>query len=200
LSGRWMVFIDGENLTSRGEQLASLEGLSLTRGPFYEPGVFVWMPTVSPAVIHHVLASQEQDWQWVRELDENGTRAHYYTTAVGSEDVRDAHRGALWNLGFSPYVFKKEKSTSKTKGVDVTLTKDVLSHAFQDNYDAAFLVAGDGDYVPLVEEVKRRGKIVYVAFFDGNPTLGMSSDLRLASDRFISLNKTFVATWSARQT
>ena len=43
----------------------------------------------------------------------------------------------------------------RAKGVDIALTKDLLSHAFLDNYDAVVLVAGDGDYVPVVEELKR---------------------------------------------
>ena len=33
---------------------------------------------------------------------------------------------------------------------------------FEDHYDVAVLIAGDGDYVPLVEEVKSLGKVVYV--------------------------------------
>ena len=43
---------------------------------------------------------------------------------------------------------------------------------------------GDGDYVPLVEEVKRLGKIVVCVFFDvGN---GLSPALKIACDEFRS--------------
>ena len=35
--------------------------------------------------------------------------------------------------------------TRRSKGVDIILTKDMLSHAFPGNFDAALLVAGDGD-------------------------------------------------------
>ena len=42
----------------------------------------------------------------------------------------------------------------------------MLSHAFRDNYEVAVLVAGDGDYVPVVQEVQRLGKIVFVWFFE----------------------------------
>ena len=54
-----------------------------------------------------------------------------------------------------------------------------------DNYDAAVLIAGDSDYVPLVEEVKRRGKVVYVGFFVG-PKSGLSEELKLSSDGFFT--------------
>jgi uncharacterized LabA/DUF88 family protein len=49
-----------------------------------------------------------------------------------------------------------------------------MSHTFREHFDAVLLVAGDGDYVPLVEEVKRAGKQVYVAFLAKN---GLSPNL-----------------------
>ena len=61
-----------------------------------------------------------------------------------------------------------------SKGVDIALTCDMLSHASHDNYDVAVLIAGDGDYVPLVDEVKRLGKLVHLVFFQStglNPKL-----------------------------
>ena len=64
------------------------------------------------------------------------------------------------------------------KGVDISLAKDLLSHAFLDNYDYAILYSGDGDYVPLVEEVKRIGKNVMVCFFD---TDCLNKELKLST-------------------
>jgi uncharacterized LabA/DUF88 family protein len=72
----------------------------------------------------------------------------------------------------------------KAKAVDIMLTKDLLSNAFLDNYDIAVLVAGDGDYVPVVNEIKRQGKIVLILFFRD---FGLNPKLRLAADAFISL-------------
>jgi uncharacterized LabA/DUF88 family protein len=75
-----------------------------------------------------------------------------------------------------------------------------ISHAAHfDNYDVACLVAGDGDYVPLVEEVKRLGKVVYVAFFRGEG-LGLSPELRLASDMFLEMDGFFAERWTAYTT
>jgi uncharacterized LabA/DUF88 family protein len=46
------------------------------------------------------------------------------------------------------------------------------------NYERAVLIAGDGDYVPLIEEVKRLGKRVFVRFIGAytNPELKLSAD------------------------
>jgi uncharacterized LabA/DUF88 family protein len=94
--------------------------------------------------------------------------------------------------------FKKPRNRPNSKGVDIALAKDLLSNAFRDNYDVAVVVAGDGDYVPLVEEVKRLGKIVYVAFFRGKE-LGLNPELRIASDVFWPLDDTFAYKWGEYQ-
>jgi uncharacterized LabA/DUF88 family protein len=86
-------------------------------------------------------------------------RANYYTSVVGDADKLNKVAKRLWALGFDPHVFKKARQEEKAKGVDIALTKDMLSHAFRNNYEIAVLYAGDGDYVPLVEEVKSLGKL-----------------------------------------
>jgi uncharacterized LabA/DUF88 family protein len=55
-------------------------------------------------------------------------------------------------------------------------------------------VAGDGDYVPLVDEIKRRGKNIHVAFFEGEG-LGLNPELRLRADGFRPLEQPFEISW-----
>jgi len=78
--------------------------------------------------------------------------------------------------------------------VDIALAKDFLSHAFLDNYDVAVLVAGDGNYVPLIIEVKRLGKVVYVVFFHD---FGLSTELHSAADMFFEMGQFFLERWQA---
>jgi uncharacterized LabA/DUF88 family protein len=111
---------------------------------------------------------------------------------VGDDPTLDSVRKQISGLGFNPVVFKRDSDQKKAKGVDIALTKDMLSHAFRDNYQIAVLVAGDGDYVPLVEEVKRLGKLVYVWFFADE---GLSPRLRLAADLFFDLTPIFLQEW-----
>jgi uncharacterized LabA/DUF88 family protein len=49
----------------------------------------------------------------------------------------------------------------------------------------AAIFAGDGDYVPVVEAVKRLGKHVVVGFFGDS---GMSDELRIAAYDFVNLS------------
>jgi uncharacterized LabA/DUF88 family protein len=59
----------------------------------------------------------------------------------------------------------------------------MLTHAHRGNYDLAVLVAGDEDYVPLVQAVMAEGKRVAVWFLQD----GLSDALRLEADHFYDL-------------
>lgn len=52
-------------------------------------------------------------------------------------------------------------STTFTAGVGVAV--DLVAGAYEDAYDAAYIVSADGDYVPAVEQAQRLGKTVYAA-------------------------------------
>jgi hypothetical protein len=188
MNNRWMLFVDGENFTIRAQKLAQarqheLAG-GLVGGKYYRRDCFVWYPGWG--------AGGRLNYQSDLPLDDYAIRAYYYTSLVGDEQVIGDVRARLWDLGFTPQVFKRGADQVKSKGVDIALCKDMLSHGFQNHYDAAVLIAGDGDYVPLVEEVKRQGKAVYLWFFEQE---GLNPALRLAADRFYDLSKGFLATW-----
>ncbi len=108
-------------------------------------------------------------------LDGEAIRAYYYTSLTGDGEKMNSVKDKLWQLGFTPEVFKKPDKDKKAKGVDLTIARDLLNHAFHNHYNAAVLVAGDGDYVPLVAEIKRLGKLVYVAFFANE---GLNEELK----------------------
>jgi len=183
---RWMLFVDGENLTIRGQEIARNRSsdYELTQGDLYERDVFLWFARIPPT-------SSWVPGSWAI-YQHKGIRAHYYTSVTGDDPKILAVRESLRNIGFQPEVFKKDSQQVKAKGVDVALTKDMLSHAFLHNYDAAVLIAGDGDYVPLIREVQRLGKLVFVAFFLSN---GMHRELRLAAAGIHDLMGIFEQSW-----
>ena len=184
---RWMLLVDGENFTIRAQEIAKANGITLTEGPDYLRDVFIWFPGIRPTLALTNTAGAPV------QVQKNAIRSYYYTSVVGDADRIGTVRQSLWDLGFQAEIFKKPKGQDKAKGVDIALSKDFLSHAFRDNYDVAVLVAGDGDYVPLIDEVKRLGKVVYVSFFRAS---GLNADLRLASDMFFEMDDFFVKRWS----
>lgn len=184
---RWMLFVDGENLTIRLQEFASEHGFELTAGPYYQRNTFVWIPDV-PARDATVYSGATP------RIQHSAVRAHYYTSVTGDEDLINDIRGRLWSLGFHPEVFKKARQDEKAKGVDIALTKDMLTHAFFNNYEVAVLIAGDGDYIPLVDEVKRLGKVVCLAFLSAS---GLNLNLQLKADMFAEIGSSFRVHWGA---
>lgn len=51
------------------------------------------------------------------------------------------------------------------KGDDIHLATDMLSFAYENTYDTAVLVSGDGDFVPVIKKVQKLGKKVENAYF-----------------------------------
>jgi uncharacterized LabA/DUF88 family protein len=182
---RWMLFVDGENFTIRAQDLAQKKQIALIQGDFYLEDVFVWLPKVeaTDAIIYSAAQPRIQG---------HAIRSHFYTSAEGDGDRITTIRECLWKLKFHPEVFKKTRRDQKAKGVDIALSRDMLTHAFFNNYDVAILISGDGDYVPLVSEVKRLGKVVYVAFFEDS---GLNPELRLSADLFADIGSSFLSHW-----
>lgn len=74
-----------------------------------------------------------------------------------------------FNLVLCKLIKRKIKGTEKfyyiIKEDDIHLAADMIKGAYENLYDAAVLVSGDGDFVPAVNIVKERGKKVENAYF-----------------------------------
>jgi len=51
------------------------------------------------------------------------------------------------------------------KGDDIYIATDMVSFAYENIYDTAILVSGDGDFVPTIKRVQKLGKMVENAYF-----------------------------------
>lgn len=181
---RLMAFIDGENLTMRYQNMVQ-QGRTPLKNNVYVPDVFVWNPGAVNIEAHCEIL-----------------RATYYTYAVGD----DAHikqwtdelkaidyqyrisTQELVQTGFIyPKIFKKPQRTAKRKGVDISIAVDSLCHVYGNSVDIVYLVTGDGDYKPLIDEIVRNGKRVYL----GALSDGLNPVLPNIVDRFFDLDDKF---------
>jgi len=178
-----MLFVDGENLTIQGQKHFESR---LVPGREFKKDIFVWFP--EQRATGSMFGSN-----FAPDLYGEAVRAHYYTSLTGTDEDVIAVRAALRMIGFEPRVFKREVKGRPSKGVDIALATDLLGHAFRNNLDAAVLIAGDGDYVPMIEEVKRLGKRVYVAFLAQDS--GLNPRLQVAADEFFPLERWFERSW-----
>jgi uncharacterized LabA/DUF88 family protein len=63
-------------------------------------------------------------------------------------------------------VCKKPLKGTVEKGIDAAVITDLITLAFDDNYDLAVLICGDADYAPAVRYIQRKtDKQVVQAFF-----------------------------------
>ncbi len=113
----------------------------------------------------------------IRQLN-NGrhlVRCYYYNAQLTDdydEDQRDGQQRFFESLRRIPYVtvrlgklHRRPDGALVEKGIDVAIAVEALSLAHQGAYDCCLLVSGDGDYVELVESIKRLGKHVECAMF-----------------------------------
>jgi uncharacterized LabA/DUF88 family protein len=143
------------------------------------------MPNCQPT------AAMTNDPQVQLKVQDHAIRAHFYASVFGDHELVSTVEQELWALGFTPEVFKKVRKQDKAKGVDIAMTKDLLSHAYSNNYDVAVIITADQDFIPVILELKRLGKVVYLCSFAADTP----PKLRLASDRFFDLGPFFKEHW-----
>lgn len=182
---RSILFLDGENLVMRFQDLVAAGAVPDSR-VVHIRDVFVWHPNIIR-------------WHNLRKV----IRVGCYTSVVGDDDRIVEVRKTISKTEFSsdsddggmpgqvvPIVFKKQARSQKTRNVDIQIVIDVMRYAFTDEIDRVYLASGDGDYLPLLQEVMRRGKQVEVLAFSS----GLNEQLSYSVDRFLSLDQVFFGT------
>ena len=71
------------------------------------------------------------------------------------------------------------------KGDDIYLATDMLSGAYENLYDTAILISGDGDFRPVIRRVQKLGKRVENGYF----SISRSSLLNQICDKSILLDQ-----------
>jgi len=126
-------------------------------------------------------------------------RVYYYDAAVRPSDEKFKEQEEFFSkiriingfdirLGRLTSTGNQGKGPLKQKGVDVRLAVDMISKAYQNDYDFAILLAGDDDFLDVVEEVKDAGKRVYGMYFRDHISkdLQNSFDARIEIDNFVN--------------
>ncbi len=85
---------------------------------------------------------------------------------------------------FLPRVFKKDKRAAKSKAVDINIAVDMLNYASVEHIDAVYLVSGDGDFIPLIQAVMRKGKGVHLMALSD----GLNQELPLCVDDYVCID------------
>jgi hypothetical protein len=203
---RWMLFVDGENFTIRGQKVMSEANIPLEPEGGWLKDIYLWLPgwgATTPLLsrwprIHYARVSTPPPGE---PSPLSAVRAYYYTSMPFENEraVTDA-KLALRAMRFEPKVFRRLASDKdrpvdeRSKAVDLSLATDVLTLAGEDRFDTAVIFSGDGDFVPVVEALKRLGRQVVVGGFVSTT----NDDLRIAADDFIDLTGYLTNAWRER--
>jgi uncharacterized LabA/DUF88 family protein len=168
---RLMTFIDGSNLL-------------IATGTFISASVRSDKPTddainliaMIVSILHERL-SKEAYCHGFRKI-----RSYWFGSFKGTDEYGNKLKNKLRSCGFEPVIFKQKGG--KEKRVDIALAREMLFNAFGGNYDLGLLVAGDEDYVDLVNDLKRLGVRILGSFYEN----GLSPVLRLSFDHFHALH------------
>ncbi len=132
-------------------------------------------------------------------------RVYYYNVLRDADRNHQAYQDqqkflmALYN---TPYLevrlggAKMRGVLTVEKGVDVMIATDLLRFAWEDRYDLAVLVSGDGDFAYAVQAVKDMGKHVEVAAFPPNLSWEL---INVSDDRVFFTPDYFEDLWSRRR-
>jgi uncharacterized LabA/DUF88 family protein len=114
-------------------------------------------------------------------------RTYYYNVLREFERNPQAYRdqqkflNVLYNTAYLEVRLGGSKlrgDVAVEKGIDIMLATDLLKFAWDDLYDVAIVVSGDGDFSYAVQAAKNMGKHVEVAAFRSN----LSGDLAQVAD------------------
>ncbi len=112
----------------------------------------------------------------------NMVRCFYFDAQDASDSATESFFDKLRSLD-STFVFlghiAGEGNKRRQKGVDMQLAIEALKVARAGHVDVIAIVAGDQDFVPLVEAIRDEGPIVYVIGFKGS----ISKELLNSADR-----------------
>ncbi|MFT4309175.1 MAG: NYN domain-containing protein [Candidatus Woesearchaeota archaeon] len=116
--------------------------------------------------------------------DNSFIRGYYYDSAPHKNHLTKERKkffAFLRNNGFTLRLKELDFNNNHVsqKGVDIFLTADMISLAYENAYDIALIVSGDGDYVALIDLVKSKGKKVWVLSFKSS----LSDKLRDCADK-----------------
>ncbi len=91
-------------------------------------------------------------------------RRYWFGSYTGNAEDQLNLSKTLHEYDFNPILF--HTTGGREKRVDIALSKEMLVNAANQYFDIGLLFSGDEDYVELVNEVKRHGRVVKGVFFD----------------------------------
>ncbi len=175
-----VIFIDGENLVFRYQEMLE-SGRRKSEKTIHIQDAFVWHPIISDrqfmdAIRVTFYTSIKGDDSKISDICRRISPEHFLSRPLPNYPPRGAQ--------IVPRIFKKESNSRRSRLVDIQITIDIMNAAMSNSVDGIMLVSGDGDFLPLINEVMRRNKHIYLAALSS----GLNEKLRSSVDYFTLLD------------
>ncbi|MRX07309.1 NYN domain-containing protein [Pseudoduganella sp. FT25W] len=182
---RTIGFADGENLVMRFQAMVEA-GAIPKNDVVHERDCLVWHPEITrwsmfDFVRFNYYTSTTGDMPKVNALRDSICNVEYEFTYTHNDDV------PYGTANLVPHVFHKPSKNTKARNVDLQISIDVLRAAHLPSVDSIFILSGDGDYIPLIQEASRHGKEIWLGAFSS----GLHPSLRHYIDVFCELDDIF---------
>ena len=163
-SPRMMIFVDGTNFLVELSKELEIE-----------------FRAEKPPIESLAIAHSMTEYFFSKHEEVVRIRKYWFSSYQGDEEYHDQLAKELRSKNFEPVLFKRRDG--REKGVDIAIAKEMLVNSFNRNFDIGVLIAGDEDYIGLVNEVKRYGTVIWGSFFSH----GLSEKLQITFDRFFDI-------------
>ncbi|WP_229400876.1 NYN domain-containing protein [Micromonospora okii] len=172
------VYVDNSNIWIEGQRIQAVrQGLA---------------PDIRTALRERITAPWTYDFGRLYELFCPAGESVGRSILFGS---RPPENDSIWqrvrDADFELQTFDRSTFTNKEKQVDIALStkmvEDSFNHMKVSNPDTAVLAAGDGDFLPTVQSLQKRGFPVRVVSWSH----AVSHQLRDTADQFIELDPHF---------
>jgi len=108
-------------------------------------------------------------------------RVHYYDAIYDPKEPEyDDQKSYFDGIDSQPFVevrlgsIVKGEKELRQKGVDVLMAIDMITKGYENHYDISIIIAGDGDFEPLIRAVKSStGKRVFGVVFDEHYSMNL---------------------------
>jgi uncharacterized LabA/DUF88 family protein len=181
-----MFFIDGENLVCRYQDMLS-KGYKPLNKIKHEKDVYVWHRDIIRADVGKIIrvnyyTSAQASEEKIEDLSKDIKRIEYYYN--GPPVGTGGRLGGIHHENFKghivPQIFKKKDKEARSRLVDISITIDMLNYASLQMLDAIYLLSCDGDFIPLVKEVMRRGVKIHIMAL----SVGLNPKMLISGDEF----------------
>lgn len=171
MSERVVVFIDGSNFYHSLKDSFGIHDNANFRGEVFNN------------LIHKIIGNRTLIgvYYYNAPLDRNYNKDTYSKQQRFFEELK---RLPGWRITLCR-LRKDSEGKYTIKGDDIQIAVDMVRLAYENAFDIAILISGDGDFVPAIQTIQKLGKKVENAYF----TISTSYYLRQVCDNSILLDK-----------